>query len=136
MPAFVKACKAAGERNLIDELLDPFRLLVDAGKAPEDVAAAVRLFQIRPWYSAEELAFLWPLVSIGLAGKEHAWRPDPAQLHKRLVACGLPRLKDWGGGYTFTWQGQHKQWFIVQHVRQLSRLRFTQTDFERFMQPT
>lgn len=131
---FVRACKAAKERNLVDELLDPFRLLVASGKAPADVAEAVRLFQVRPIYSAQELAYFWPLVCIGLAGKQKAWRPDAAWLHKRLVQCKLPRLRDWNGGYLYERHGAYREYFLVQHINKMRRQRYSQADFERIME--
>lgn len=130
---FVKAVKAAGARNLVDELLDPFRLLVASGKAPSDVQAAVHLFKRRPFYSAQELAYLWPLISIGLADKERAWKPDAAWLHKRLMRLRLPRIREWSGGYNFVWQGAARQYFIVQDVRRWSKVRLSQRDFEEIL---
>jgi hypothetical protein len=129
----VRAVRKAKERNLVDELLDPFRLLAAQGKAPKDVSAALSLFKVRPWYSAVELAYIWPLVSIGLAAKDNAWRPSPERLAARLLDVGLPRVRTWSGDYTFTWQGREQEFFIVQDVARLQRLRFTQADFERVM---
>lgn len=126
---FAKACKAAGGRNLVEELLDPYRAL--SNPAP-DVAAALKMFQVRPWYSAEELAAIWPLVSLGIAGNERATRPTPEYLFKRLVPL-LPRIRTWGNGYEFHWNGRWQQYFAVSSIAQLRRLRFTQTDFERVM---
>lgn len=128
---FARLCKRAGGRNLVNELLDPFRTL--QSPAP-DVAAALRSFQSRPWYSAEELAGMWPLISIGLAGNERSFRPSPEQVHKRLKPL-LPRVKDWAGYHEFEWNGERKEWFIVQSVQQIARLRFTQKTFEAVMQP-
>ena len=130
---FVQACKRAGSRNLIDELLDPFRLLAAAGKAPPDVAAAVRLFRPRPWYSAQELAFMWPAICLGIAGKQVGRKPDAATLSKRLVQYRLPRLKDWNGEYLYVWQGVAREYFLVQDVNRWRRLRVSQTEFEERM---
>jgi hypothetical protein len=126
---FARLCKRAGGRNLVNELLDPFRALQNP--AP-DVAAALKAFQNRPWYSADELAMLWPLIAVGLAGSERGFRPSPEQVYKRLKPL-LPRVKSWGGDYEFEWNGERQEWFIVQSVQQIARLRFTQRDFERVM---
>ena len=128
--SFARACKRVGGRNLVNELLDPFRTLQNP--AP-DVVAALKAFQVRPWYSADELAMMWPLISVGLTGNERGFKPSPEQLHKRLKPL-LPRVKTWGGTYEFEWNGEWKEWFIVQSVQQIARLRWTRQDFERIMQ--
>lgn len=133
VPLFVKACRAAKERNLVDELLDPYRLLVATGKAPADVKAAVSLFKARPFYSAQELAWFWPLISIGLASKERAFKPDAAALHKRLVEFKLPRIRQWDGSFDFVWQGVARHYFVVQDLRRWRNVRITQRQFEEIM---
>ena len=117
----------------MDELLDPYRLLAATGKAPADVAAALKLFKARPFYSAQELAWFWPLISIGLASKERAYKPDAAALHKRLVEFKLPRIRQWGGSFDFVWQGVARQYFVVQDVRRWRNIRITQHQFEEIM---
>jgi hypothetical protein len=129
---FARACKNAGSRNLVDELLDPFRLTHLRGEAPSDVSAALRLFTPRPWYSVEELARLWPLVCIGLACKDVGRKPTPDVLRKRLGQY-LPLLRDWGGGTEYRWQGKWQEFFIVQDVHRVARLRFSQNDFDAVM---
>lgn len=126
---FARLCKRAGGRNLVNELLDPFRVLQ---KPAPDVAAALKSFQSRPWYSADELAMMWPLIAVGLASSGVGFRPSPEQVHKRLKPL-LPRVKTWGGTHEFEWNGEHKEWFIVQSVQQIARLRFTQLDFWKVM---
>lgn len=130
---FVQKVKKAGSRNLVDELMDPFRLLVETGNAPADVVAAVRLFQTRPFYSAQELCRIWPLVCVGLTGKKMAWRPDAARLHKRLVECKLPRLRNYEGGFDYAWQGVARQYFPVQDVQHWRKVRVSQRQFEEMM---
>lgn len=130
---FVTACKKAGSRNLVNELLDPFRLLGAGGNAAPEVAAAVQLFQPRPFYSARELAYFWPLISIGLAAKDKAWKPSPERLHERLVELKLPRMRQWDGRYDFMWRDAAQQFFIVQDVRAWSKVRLTQRRFEEIM---
>lgn len=126
--AFTAACKSCGTRNLVQELLDPF---IVAG-SPE-TAAALSGFRARPWYSAAELARLWPIVCVGLAQKQTGRRPSPATLAKRLIECGLPRLKQWNGSTEFKHNGKATEFFIVQDVWRIANQRYTQIDFDRSM---
>jgi hypothetical protein len=128
--AFVAACKAAGPRNLVQELLDPFAIMLDP---PADVRAALDGFKARPWYSAAELSRLWPLVCIGLAGGKQGNKPAPEQVALRLAQEGLPRLKQWDGSTTFLHNGKRQEFFIVQDVWKIASLRWTQQDFDRSM---
>ncbi len=127
---FVAACKKAKGRNIVAEILDPLRIMPDL---PDDVRAAARGFQIRPWYSAAELARLWPLICIGIGGKQSGMKPSPASLHKRLVQCGLPRLQKWDGSTTFLHHGKPIEFFICADVWAIASQRFTQTDLDRIM---
>jgi hypothetical protein len=129
--AFVSACKRAGPRNLVAEILDPLRIARDT--APADVQAAIRGFQRRPWYSAAELARLWPLISIGIASKHRGSAPSPASVHKRLIECGLPRLQKWDGSTQFMFNGKPQDFFIVADVWKIAGRRWTQADFDRVM---
>jgi hypothetical protein len=131
--AFVAACKRAKDRNLVSELLDPFRLAVASGDDGNGIAPAVAGFKVRPWYSAAELARLWPLVCIGLAQKEQGRSPSAATVAKRLTECGLPKVKQWDGSTLFMHNGKPTEFFIVQDVWRLASKRFTQTDFDRVM---
>ncbi|WP_395652571.1 hypothetical protein [Brevundimonas sp.] len=129
---FVDACKAAGERNLVQELLDPFVLVQRAAPRP-DLGAAINGFQARPWYSAAELARLWPLVCIGLACKQQGRSPSPAKVAERLTHFGLPRLKQWDGSTGFKHHGKVQDFYVVQDVWKIANQRFTQTDFDRIV---
>lgn len=130
--AFVDACRAAKERNLVHELMDPFVLALRATTKP-DLAAAVNGFHVRPFYSAAELARLWPLVCIGLAQKQQGRAPSAAKLAERLIHFGLPRIKQWGGSYEFKHYGKPTEFFIVQDLWRIMNQRFTQNDFDRIM---
>lgn len=130
---FVAACKRAKDRNLISELLDPFRLSVAHGDADTGVSAAVAGFKVRPWYSAAEIARLWPLICVGLIGREHGRAPSAATVAKRLSECGLPKVKQWDGSTTFLHNGKATEFYIVQDVWRLASKRFTQLDMDRVM---
>jgi hypothetical protein len=130
---FAKACRQAKGRNLVDEIFDPLRLLHEAGKAPPDVAAALAVFQPRPFYTAETLASLWPWIAIGLGGKSNSYRPKPEALRKRLVECKLPLLRKEGGSTWFEHKGKYREFLVVQDVAKWSRLEITQERFDEIM---
>ena len=124
---FVRACRAAGTRNLIDELFDPAR--ISGNHALEAAAAA---FQPRPIYTAEELAALWPMICVGICGKERVYKPGPKELSLKLMDFRMPLLRK-SGGWHFEWEGKWRQFFIVSDINRLSARTWTQAEFEELM---
>jgi len=132
---FSAACRKAGERNLIGEIIDAVNL--KATMAPNSpIASGAGLLERRPFYTPAELSYLWPLICVGLAGKENGVRPpSPEHLRKRLLECKLPLLRQANGGTWFEWRGQKREFFVVQNIGSWGVRAWTQLEFDAAMQP-
>lgn len=76
----------------------------------EAVKAWLPAWQPRPFYTAEELAPMWPALAIATGFTSH-WPPVPKsakRLEHELDFCGLPRLRD----YEKRW----RNFFIVERL--------------------
>lgn len=111
--AIVKAFKANGNRpGLVTQWKDAIErwaTLPENVRCPD--AAAVRAWlpawQVRPFYTAEELVPLWPMLAVAVGWSD---RPPPisrsaSRLENELDFAGLPFFM-WGG----------KKYYIVERV--------------------
>lgn len=110
---FVDAIRSARGRNLLDELLDPWRVHLALGEAsPLHGQLPVMIpHHAPPCHTAAELAALWPLIAKGLLGYQKAPRFDPEALERRLRALGLPVVRNADGKLGHVWQGKRRLFF-------------------------
>lgn len=96
--AIVKAMKASGNREgVIANWKEGLRLWAEANPNNPDAAAALAWlphWRVRPFYSADELAPLWPAlaIAIGYTVKWPAVAKSARRLEFELDYAGLPRL--------------------------------------------
>jgi hypothetical protein len=103
--AIVKAMKARGnQEGLIVEWKDTVSLWAEANYARPDAKAVLAWlpqWQVRPFYTKEELAPLWPALAIAV-GKAKRWPSavkSPNRLEYELDFANLPRLKQFDRRY-------------------------------------
>lgn len=107
-----------------------------AAPPPGLVPAAVQLvgtggvFWSRPFYSARELAPLWPLLC-RVCGAPRAGRAGPATLARLLEDARLPKLRR-ADGLLFEWRGRAEEYFVVSCFHRL-REPVAQAQFEKWM---
>lgn len=111
-------CRRGNQPGIIREWFDGLRKWASENTGPD--AEALRCWmdiaRVRPFYTAEELAPLWPALklTLGLAS-----RLDPApganRLHNELVFHGMPKLQNAETG-SFEFFESHQRYFIVEHV--------------------
>jgi hypothetical protein len=112
---FVDAVRSARGRNLLDELLDPWRVHLALGEASplHGKLPAIVPKRAPPCHTAAELAALWPLICKGLLGYQKAPRFNPEALGRRLRAAGLPVVQNVDGKPGHIWQGKRRLFFWV-----------------------
>jgi hypothetical protein len=110
---FVDAIRSARGRNLLDELLDPWRVHLALGEASplHGKLPAIVPKRAPPCHTAAELAALWPLICKGLLGYQKAPRFNPEALGRRLRAAGLPVVQNVDGKPGHIWQGKRRVYF-------------------------
>lgn len=91
----------------------------------------IRQYQIRPWYTAEELATIFPHIAIQFMGSE-AGSPSPGQLSQELRESGIPYLVNRDDPRGFRWRGRLAQFLVVADFDRW-REPITQAEFEEYM---
>jgi len=112
--AIVSAMKRAGNRpGIIQQWKENVARWAEAGAGPdvEAVKAWLPHWQARPFYTAEELAPLWPALAIAI-GYTNDWPAvvkSPRRLEFELDYADLPRL-----------DREYRQHFIVERIHHWS----------------
>jgi hypothetical protein len=130
---FVDAIRSAKGRNLLDELLDPWRAHIALGEASplHGTLPAIVPLRAPPCHTAAEIASLWPLITKGLLGYERAPSVNPGALRRRLRALRLPEVRNADGKPGHIWAGKRQVYFWTVWPVNIDYL--TQSDFERIM---
>jgi hypothetical protein len=124
--AIIKAMKSRGNQpGLIASWKEDMRLWAE--NSPRDPHAAAVLswlphWQVRPFYTAAELAPLWPALAIVVGHTSH-WRPvakSAKRLEFELDYAGLPRLEF----------PTLRKYFIVERIHYWKQARLEQIERE------
>lgn len=105
---------------------------------PTSVSAAkatlenIKHFQIRPWYTPEELALLFPNVVETQLGSRYDNRTPSGVLSRQLREAGVPYLMNLEDPRGFKWKGLTRQYIVVCDLQGWEQP-ITQSDFERYM---
>lgn len=132
--AIVKAMKATGNQpGIIQQWKEHMAEWAATESSPDaaGVKAWLPHWQVRPFYTARELAPLWPVLAIAIG---HTPRMAPVlksanRLANELKFAGLPIL----GSYYTTSTVPH-EYFIVERLHFWREQQLTQADFERVYQ--
>jgi hypothetical protein len=124
--AIVKAMKAAGNRpGVIAEWREGVRTWAETNPSNPDAAAVLTWlphWRVRPFYTADELAPLWPALAIAI-GHTPRWPAVPKsakRLEFELDYAGLPRL-----GFPTL-----QRYFIVERIHHWSKASLAEIERE------
>ena len=93
---------------------------------------AVQNFQVRDFYTAEELGFIFPTLTDLLMGDKFSKRTGPGALSQELRNCGIPSLVNLDNPKGFTHKGVTKQYLVIANQGEWGEP-IHQADFERAM---
>lgn len=95
------------------------------------VLNSIRQYQIRPWYTPEELTTMFPYLAIQFMGAE-AGSPSPGKLSQELRENGISYLVNQNDPRGFMWRGRLFQFLVV---AQFDRWRepVSQAEFDEYM---
>lgn len=97
------------------------------------IKQAMGQFQIRPWYSPEELTLMHPAVLSNVYGLKIG-QTTPGQLSRQLRDAGVPYLVNRNDPRGFFQSGQVRQYLVVADREEWADpAGITQTDFDRLM---
>lgn len=141
-PVQVVAAKALeSDSSLVVEWLDAsFQWAVEAetsgdvraARIAEEIKRSVKSFQIRPWYTSEELALVFPAITRDLFGNRRVYSTVAGHISRELRDAGLTYLECRDNVQGFKWRGQYHQFLIVAEHNDWQEP-ITQADFERLM---
>jgi hypothetical protein len=96
------------------------------------VRANIEQYQIRPWYTADELGMIFPAVLQEMGARSKSANRPTGQLSRELRDAGVPYLRcvDSPGG--FMWKGRLTQFLVVSDAESWTQP-ITQEEFERHM---
>lgn len=92
---------------------------------------SVSLWQVRPWYTPEELAHIFPML-VDLQGGKYDKSTPSGQISRELRNAGIPYLECLDDPRGFRWKGQVQQFLVVGDFEEWARP-LSQDDFERYM---
>lgn len=98
-----------------------------------DVKDAWSKMTIRPWYTAEELALMFPALSASVSknSSRRAQFTSPGDLSRQLRNCGIPYLRA-ADPHGFRWRGKFEQFLVIFDQDKWSGV-MTQEQFEAHM---
>ncbi len=102
----------------------------DGSTFAADVAQTLPTIQIRPWYTANELSMLMPIISTDMAKAKHRTKGDP--LMQAFMQAGIRFLRNVDHMDGFMWKGKRRQFFLISRMKDFAD-GITQEEFEEAM---
>lgn len=106
------------DHNAVLAWLDTAMAWADAADGPQaSFATAVRSnvnnAQVRPWYTPEELALMFPAIVADTLGGKWRQTTTPGEISRQLRDAGVPYLECADDPRGFRWRGQVRQFLVV-----------------------
>lgn len=92
----------------------------------------VQHYQIRPWYTPEELALMFPSIVEQTLGSKYDRTTPSGRISRELREAGVPYLTNIDDPRGFHWKGVIRQYLVVSDFDEWSQP-IRQADFERLM---
>lgn len=100
--------------------------------AARATAMGINQMQIRPWYTPQELALLFPALVASLQGSKFDRNTPAGRISRELREAGVPYLVCKDDPRGFMWQGVMRQYLVVADPDEF-KVPVSQGDFERLM---
>lgn len=104
---------------------------VQARQARE-IIDSLQTIQIRPWYTPEELALMFPAIVSQLHGTRQTARAS-GEISKELRTAGIGYLRSSDDPRGFRWRGMVRQYLIVADHDEWEGVDLSQAEFDRLM---
>lgn len=133
----IKAMKATGNRpGLIQQWVTDMVSWAQTSDTPDAKAikAWAPQWRHRPFYTAAELAPLFPVLALALKVEERYQPPkSPARLENELRFGGLPVVQNADGSDLFQVHGKLQRLFAVERLHHWKRITLSQTEVESML---
>lgn len=84
-----------------------------AAQRARDIVSGLSRWQIRPWYTAQELTMMFPVLVEMMYGSKFAKTTPAGQISRELREAGIPYLVNSDNDRGFVHQGQLKQYLVI-----------------------
>ena len=98
----------------------------------KEIKDALQHYQIRPFYTPEEIAMLFPAIVSQLHGYKDKGTPA-GEISRQLRDCGVTYLRCKDDPRGFRWRGMVRQYLVVADQDEWGGLTLAQSDFENLM---
>jgi hypothetical protein len=98
----------------------------------QEIVDSLARIQIRPWYTPEELALMFPSIVSQLHGARGTRSAAAGQISKELRNAGITYLRNADDPRGFRWRGSIRQYLIVAEPEEWTEP-ITQAEFDRLM---
>lgn len=133
----IKAMQATGNQpGMIVQWLRQVAIYAEKYPGPdaEAVKAWLPMWHFRPFYTAAELAPLFPALALAAGYSDKLYAPKhPARLKHELEYGKLPKLRDYEGCTAFLRDGKQDEYFIVERLHYWTKRPVSQEEFERLV---
>lgn len=97
-----------------------------------DILSALARIQIRPWYTPEELAMMFPHIAASLQGYQKGGATPAGEISRQLRDAGITYLENVDDPRGFMHKGMVRQYLVVAQPEEFGRP-LTQNEFDRQM---
>lgn len=97
-----------------------------------EIIDSLSTIQIRPWYTPEELALMFPAIAAQLHGQQKQTAHAAGVISKELRTAGIGYLRCKDDPRGFRWRGMLRQYLIVAEPEEWD-VELSQSEFERLM---
>jgi hypothetical protein len=106
----------------------------DPGQAryAREIQQSLAHIQIKPWYTPEELALMFPAIVGQLYSSKRYTATGPGEISRQLRNAGVPILPAKDNPRGFLWRGRWSQYLVVAQMDEWASP-LSQADFERYM---
>ncbi|MCK9513685.1 MAG: DUF3854 domain-containing protein [Pigmentiphaga sp.] len=98
-----------------------------------EIVDSLQSIQIRPWYTPEELALMFPAIVSQLHGSRTRTARPSGEISKELRTAGVTYLRSADDPRGFRWRGSIRQFLIVAEPEEWTHP-LPQSEFERLME--
>lgn len=130
---------ATADQNVVQSWIDSSMAWANATLLDERQAAkakeirdALMHYQIRPFYTPEEIAILFPAITAQLHGAKDRGTPA-GDISRQLRECGVTYLRCKDDPRGFRWRGLLRQYLVIADQKEWAGATLTQAQFEAAM---
>lgn len=106
---------------------------IRAARLAEEILTNIQHFQVRPFYTPEEIALIFPALVRDIYGNRKIYSTVAGYISRQLRNAGLPYLENADDPRGFLWKGSIRQYLVIADIENF-REPMTQVQFDGLME--